>query len=46
MEALKRVAADLLMKDNDRIGLVVYASEAYTKHQSPVIPLFWRPSRA
>ncbi|MFC5681996.1 vWA domain-containing protein [Flavobacterium sp. MAHUQ-51] len=32
MEALKRVAADFVMqRPNDRIGLVVYASEAYTK---------------
>lgn len=32
MEALKRVAADFVDKrPNDRIGLVVYASEAYTK---------------
>lgn len=35
MEALKRVAADFVQeRPNDRIGLVVYASEAYTK--SPV----------
>ncbi|WP_281238483.1 vWA domain-containing protein [Flavobacterium praedii] len=35
MEALKRVAADFVEeRPNDRIGLVVYASEAYTK--SPV----------
>jgi Ca-activated chloride channel family protein len=35
MEALKRVAADFVKeRPNDRIGLVVYASEAYTK--SPV----------
>lgn len=32
MEALKRVAADFVSeRSNDRIGLVVYASEAYTK---------------
>ena len=32
MEALKRVAADFVEERvNDRIGLVVYASEAYTK---------------
>lgn len=32
MEALKRVAADFVEKrPNDRIGLVVYASESYTK---------------
>jgi Ca-activated chloride channel family protein len=32
MEALKRVAADFVTeRPNDRIGLVVYASEAYTK---------------
>jgi Ca-activated chloride channel family protein len=32
MEALKRVAADFVEeRQNDRIGLVVYASEAYTK---------------
>lgn len=32
MEALKRVAADFVEeRPNDRIGLVVYASEAYTK---------------
>ena len=32
MEALKRVAADFIdERPNDRIGLVVYASEAYTK---------------
>jgi Ca-activated chloride channel family protein len=32
MEALKRVAADFVEKrPNDRIGLVVYAAEAYTK---------------
>ena len=32
MEALKRVAADFAAeRPNDRIGLVVYASEAYTK---------------
>ena len=32
MEALKRVAADFTEeRPNDRIGLVVYASEAYTK---------------
>lgn len=32
MEALKRVAADFAVeRPNDRIGLVVYASEAYTK---------------
>lgn len=32
MEALKRVAADFVNeRPNDRIGLVVYASEAYTK---------------
>lgn len=32
MEALKRVAADFVQKrPNDRIGLVVYAAEAYTK---------------
>ncbi|SEA83399.1 Ca-activated chloride channel family protein [Flavobacterium gillisiae] len=32
MEALKRVAADFAdERPNDRIGLVVYASEAYTK---------------
>jgi Ca-activated chloride channel family protein len=32
MEALKRVAADFVSeRPNDRIGLVVYASEAYTK---------------
>jgi Ca-activated chloride channel family protein len=32
MEALKRVAADfVLQRPNDRIGMVVYASEAYTK---------------
>jgi Ca-activated chloride channel family protein len=32
MEALKRVAADFVKeRQNDRIGLVVYASEAYTK---------------
>lgn len=32
MEALKRVAADFVEeRSNDRIGLVVYASEAYTK---------------
>ena len=32
MEALKRVAADFVQeRPNDRIGLVVYASEAYTK---------------
>lgn len=32
MEALKRVAADFAQeRPNDRIGLVVYASEAYTK---------------
>jgi Ca-activated chloride channel family protein len=31
MEALKRVAADFAdERPNDRIGLVVYASEAYT----------------
>jgi Ca-activated chloride channel family protein len=41
MEALKRVAADFAdERPNDRIGLVVYASEAYTKHRSPVIRLF------
>lgn len=35
MEALKRVAADFVQeRPNDRIGLVVYAAEAYTK--SPV----------
>ena len=35
MEALKRVAADFVKeRSNDRIGLVVYAAEAYTK--SPV----------
>lgn len=35
MEALKRVAADFVKeRPNDRIGLVVYAAEAYTK--SPV----------
>jgi Ca-activated chloride channel family protein len=33
MEALKRVAADFAdERPNDRIGLVVYASEAYTKN--------------
>jgi Ca-activated chloride channel family protein len=33
MEALKRVASDFAdERPNDRIGLVVYASEAYTKH--------------
>ncbi|TRX39454.1 vWA domain-containing protein [Flavobacterium restrictum] len=32
MEALKRVAGDFVeQRPNDRIGLVVYASEAYTK---------------
>ena len=32
MEALKRVATDFVeQRPNDRIGLVVYASEAYTK---------------
>ena len=32
MEALKRVAADFVEeRPNDRIGLVLYASEAYTK---------------
>ena len=32
MEALKRVAADFVQeRPNDRIGLVVYAAEAYTK---------------
>ena len=32
MEALKRVAADFVQeRPNDRIGLVLYASEAYTK---------------
>lgn len=32
MEALKKVAADFVeARPNDRIGLVVYASEAYTK---------------
>lgn len=32
MEALKRVAADFVKeRPNDRIGLVVYAAEAYTK---------------
>jgi len=32
MEALKQVAADFVQeRPNDRIGLVVYASEAYTK---------------
>lgn len=32
MEALKRVASDFVeQRPNDRIGLVVYASEAYTK---------------
>lgn len=32
MEALKRVASDFIdERPNDRIGLVVYASEAYTK---------------
>jgi Ca-activated chloride channel family protein len=32
MEALKRVASDFAdERPNDRIGLVVYASEAYTK---------------
>ena len=32
MEALKRVAADFVQeRPNDRIGIVVYASEAYTK---------------
>jgi Ca-activated chloride channel family protein len=32
MEALKRVAGDFVLeRPNDRIGLVVYASEAYTK---------------
>ena len=32
MEALKRVAADFVMeRPNDRIGLVLYAAEAYTK---------------
>ena len=32
MEALKRVAADFVEeRPNDRIGIVVYASEAYTK---------------
>jgi len=32
MEALKRVAADFVSeRPNDRIGLVLYASEAYTK---------------
>jgi Ca-activated chloride channel family protein len=32
MEALKRVAADFVeQRPNDRIGLVVYASESYTK---------------
>jgi Ca-activated chloride channel family protein len=43
MEALKRVAADFAdERPNDRIGLVVYASEAYTK--TPVTSdrlLFW-----
>lgn len=35
MEALKRVASDFVQeRPNDRIGLVVYAAEAYTK--SPV----------
>ena len=35
MEALKRVASDFVLeRPNDRIGLVVYAAEAYTK--SPV----------
>jgi Ca-activated chloride channel family protein len=32
MEALKRVASDFVQeRPNDRIGLVVYAAEAYTK---------------
>ncbi|MBK0369567.1 vWA domain-containing protein [Flavobacterium agrisoli] len=32
MEALKRVASDFVMeRPNDRIGLVLYAAEAYTK---------------
>jgi Ca-activated chloride channel family protein len=31
MEALKRVADFVQERPNDRIGLVVYASEAYTK---------------
>ena len=32
MEALKRVAADFVgERPNDRVGLVLYASEAYTK---------------
>jgi Ca-activated chloride channel family protein len=37
MEALKRVASDFDERPNDRIGLVVYASEAYTKHRLPAI---------
>jgi Ca-activated chloride channel family protein len=38
MEALKRVASDFAdERPNDRIGLVVYASEAYTKHRLPAI---------
>jgi hypothetical protein len=44
MEALKRVASDFAdERPNDRIGLVVYASEA-KKHRLPAIKeLFWRP---
>jgi Ca-activated chloride channel family protein len=44
MEALKRVASDFAdERPNDRIGLVVYASEAYTKHRLPAIRWCWRP---
>jgi Ca-activated chloride channel family protein len=48
MEALKRVASDFAdERPNDRIGLVVYASEAYTK--TPVTSdkgVGWRPLKA
>jgi Ca-activated chloride channel family protein len=48
MEALKRVASDFAdERPNDRIGLVVYASEAYTKHRLPAIKEWcWRPLKA
>jgi hypothetical protein len=47
MEALKRVASDFAdERPNDRIGLVVYASEAYTKHRLPAIKEWCWPLKA
>jgi Ca-activated chloride channel family protein len=46
MEALKSRSDFADERPNDRIGLVVYASEAYTKHRLPDKEWCWRPLKA